>query len=68
MIWKAEKNDIYSVKCAYRLYVEKLVDTLLLRRPDYWSGYKEVEGTTKNQEFHMACVSWLFANKSPNTR
>ena len=38
LIWKAEKNGIYSVRSAYRLCVEDLVDTSHLRRPGFWSG------------------------------
>jgi hypothetical protein len=38
LIWKAEKNEIYSVKSAYKLCVEELVDITHLRRPGFWSG------------------------------
>ena len=38
LIWKAENNGLYSVKSAYRLCMEELVDVSLLRRPGYWSG------------------------------
>jgi ribonuclease HI len=38
LIWKAEKNGLYSVKSAYRLCMEELVDVSHLRRPGYWSG------------------------------
>jgi len=37
LIWKAEKNGVYSVKNSYGLCVEDLVDTSHLRRPGYWS-------------------------------
>ncbi|XP_024630887.1 uncharacterized protein [Medicago truncatula] len=38
LIWKAERNGLYSVKSAYRLCVEELIDTAHLRRDEYWSG------------------------------
>jgi ribonuclease HI len=38
LVWKAEKNGNYSVKSAYRLCVEELIDTSHLKRPGYWSG------------------------------
>ena len=38
LIWKAERNGKYSVRSAYRLCVEELIDTSHLRRPGYWSG------------------------------
>jgi len=38
LIWKAEKNGLYSVKSAYRLCMEELVDVSHLRRSGYWSG------------------------------
>jgi hypothetical protein len=38
LIWKVEKNDLYSVKSAYILCMEELVDASNLRRPGYWSG------------------------------
>jgi hypothetical protein len=38
LIWKAEKNGLYSVKSAYRFCVADLVDTSHLQRPGYWSG------------------------------
>jgi hypothetical protein len=36
LIWKAEKHGKYSVKSAYRLCVEELIDTSHLRRPGNW--------------------------------
>lgn len=38
LIWKAERNGLYSVRSAYRLCVEELIDTTHLRRAGYWSG------------------------------
>lgn len=36
LIWKAEKNGHYSVRSAYRLCVEELVDVCHLRQPGNW--------------------------------
>lgn len=33
LVWKVKKNGVYSVKSAYRLCVEDLVDTPHLQRP-----------------------------------
>lgn len=38
LVWKAEKRGNYSVKSAYRLCVDELIDTSHLKRPGYWSG------------------------------
>lgn len=38
LIWKAERNGKYSVKNAYRLCVEELIDASHLRRPGNWSS------------------------------
>jgi len=38
LIWKAERNGLYSVKSAYRLCVKELVDTSHFRQPGLWSG------------------------------
>jgi len=37
LVWKAEKNGVYSIKSAYRICVEDIVDTSHLRRPGKWS-------------------------------
>lgn len=36
LIWKAERNSCYSVRSAYRLCVEELVDVCHLHRPGNW--------------------------------
>jgi len=36
LIWKAERNNCYSVRSAYRLCVEELVDVSHLHRPGNW--------------------------------
>jgi len=43
LIWKAEKNGRYSVRSAYRLCVDELIDVSYLRRPGYWSGIWRLE-------------------------
>jgi hypothetical protein len=43
LIWKAEKDDIYSVKSAYCLCVEEVVDVSHLRKPGFWSGKWKLE-------------------------
>jgi len=36
LIWKAERNGCYTVRSAYRLFVEELVDVSHLHRPGNW--------------------------------
>jgi hypothetical protein len=38
LVWKAERNGKYSVKSAYRLCVEELIDTSHLCCPGKWSS------------------------------
>jgi hypothetical protein len=38
LVWKAEMRGNYSVKSAYHLCVDELIDTSHLKRPGYWSG------------------------------
>jgi hypothetical protein len=38
LIWKAEKNGCYSVKSAYRMCIEEIINNDHLRKPGYWSG------------------------------
>jgi hypothetical protein len=38
MVWKAEKNGNYSVRSAYRLCVEELIDISHLKRSVCWSS------------------------------
>lgn len=51
MVWKVERNGIYSVRSAYRLCVEELVDTSHLRRPGYWSGIWRLKVPPKVRNF-----------------
>lgn len=38
LVWKGEKNGLYSVKSAYRLCMEELVDVSYLLCLGYWDG------------------------------
>jgi len=38
LIWKAERNGCYTVRSAYRLCVEELIDVSHLRRPSNWQN------------------------------
>lgn len=38
LVWKLEKNDCYSVRHTYRLYIEDIVDNIHSRKPGHWSG------------------------------
>jgi len=48
LIWKVEKNCMYSVKNVYRLCVQELIDISYLRRPGNLECHMEVKGTAKN--------------------
>jgi len=37
-VWNPEKNGHYTVKSAYRLCVEEIVDNSHLRKNEYWGG------------------------------
>jgi hypothetical protein len=55
MVWKAEKHGHYSVRSAYRLCVNDLVDLSHLRRPGFWSGIwrLKVPAKVKNLVWRM---------------
>ncbi|XP_024634347.2 uncharacterized protein [Medicago truncatula] len=38
LIWKAEKNGLYSVKSAYRICIKEVINNDHLCKPGYWSG------------------------------
>ena len=38
LIWKAEKNGCYSVRSAYPICIEDIINNDHLRKPGYWSG------------------------------
>ena len=62
IIWKAENDGKYSVRSAYRLCVEELIDTSFLRRPGYWSGIWRLKVPPKNQKLYVACLQRGAAN------
>jgi len=47
LILKGEKNGHYSVKSAYKLCMEELVDTSHLRRLGYWAGIWKLNAPPK---------------------
>lgn len=51
LIWKGEKNGIYSVKSAYRLCVQELIDVSHLRRPGNWNVIWNLKAPPKIQNF-----------------
>lgn len=51
LIWKAEKNGIYSVKSAYRLCVQELIDVSHLRPPGNWNVIWNLKAPPKIQNF-----------------
>jgi len=57
LIWKAEKNGLYSVKRADRLCMEELVDVSHLQRSGYWSGIwtLKLPPKIKNLLWRMCC-------------
>jgi len=38
LIWKSERNGCYSVRSAYQLCVEEIIDVSHLRRPGNWQN------------------------------
>jgi hypothetical protein len=52
---ESKKNGIYSVKSAYRLCMEELVDVSDLRHPGYWAGRWKLNVPPKIKNFiwHM---------------
>nr|ABN06084.1 Polynucleotidyl transferase, Ribonuclease H fold [Medicago truncatula] len=51
IIWKAENDGKYSVRSAYTLCVEELIDTSFLRRPGYWSDIWRLKVPPKIKNF-----------------
>ena len=68
VIWKAERNDRYSVRSAYRLCVSELVDYSYLWRPGYWTGIWNLKVPPKVKFFIMACLQGLFTDVSATAR
>jgi hypothetical protein len=46
-VWKAEKNGYYTVKSAYWLCVEDLIDTSHFRVPGFWSRIWKLKASPK---------------------
>jgi len=61
LVWNPEKNGHYSVRSAYRLCVEEIVDNSHLRRLGYWSRIwrLKVPPKIKNMVWHVCreCLS-----------
>lgn len=38
LVWKADKNGCYSVRSAYCICIEDIINNDHLRKPRYWSG------------------------------
>jgi ribonuclease HI len=55
LIWKSERNGCYSVRSAYRLCVEELIDVSHLRRPGNWQNIwsLKVPPKVKNLSWRM---------------
>jgi hypothetical protein len=43
LIWKVEKNGCYSVRSAYRICIEDIINNDHLRKPGYWSGIRRLK-------------------------
>jgi hypothetical protein len=54
LIWKAEKNGLYSVKSAYKLCVDVLTNSSHLRREGYWQGIWRLKTPPKIKKSAMA--------------
>ena len=55
LLWKAEKNERYSVHSAYRLCANELVDFSHLHKRGYWAGIwkLKIPPKVKNLIWHM---------------
>jgi hypothetical protein len=47
LVWKSEKNEQYSVRSAYRVCVEEIVDNSHLQRNGYWCGIWKLKVSPK---------------------
>jgi len=64
LIWKAERNGVYSVKSAYHLCVEELVDTSHFGQPGFWSGIWRLKVPPKVKIWCGACVVVVYLHMS----
>ena len=47
LIWKKEKVEHYTVKNAYRLCLEEIVDDSYLHQPGQWTVIRKLKGPSK---------------------
>ena len=56
-VWKAKKNGHYSVRSAYRLCMEEIVDNSHMRKEEFWCGIwkLKIPPKIKNMVWRVCC-------------
>ena len=56
LVWKAERNGCYSIRSAYRLYVEEMIDVTHLHRLGNWKDIWHLKVPPKIKHMLWRCA------------